>query len=79
MAPRKEVCKECKAEAVRVIQVSLLWCGRRVRRRRCDSCGDIFYTLQEAEVEIPRNQLIWAGGGVIGLHGPAEYRQKEKV
>jgi hypothetical protein len=83
MATRKEVCEKCGERSVRIVQTDLLFDGSRVRRRRCDSCDRIFYTLQQPELRISKSSLLWGEGSgkgrIVGLSQQPESRQKEKV
>jgi transcription elongation factor Elf1 len=73
-------CPRCTHKKTTVQQTDRLDDGMRVRRRKCDSCGHLWYTEQPPEQQIvDTTRLVWCGGMIVGLRPPAESTKNEKM
>lgn len=71
---------KCCSLDVIIVQTTTLAGGVRVRRRRCESCGQGWYTAQQLEERIEPWRLVWAErGGPIALRPLPESPENQKI
>jgi len=69
----------CNSLGVTVVETYIVSCGSRIRRRRCECCGQLWYTAQPPEQQIETWRLIWGKRRAIALLSPAESTENGKV
>lgn len=55
-------CPECNSSRLEVVSTNSATDGRVVRRRHCLICSHRFYTIQQLEVLLPKEQFKWVDG-----------------
>ncbi len=72
MNPASYCCPQCQGSQLKVLLTQVIEGGVRVRRRKCESCGHRWYTVQEQEQYIPSWRVGYiAKGRKLFLHEPA--------
>jgi transcriptional regulator NrdR family protein len=62
-----------------IIETRMTACGSRARRRRCEGCGHLWYTVQPPEEQVESWRLIWTKKGPVTLEPPPESPEKGKI
>jgi len=62
-----------------IVETRTTACGSRARRRRCEGCGHLWYTMQAPEEHVENWRLIWTKKGPVTFLPPAESLEKEKI
>ena len=62
---------DCRSLDVIVVETRYMVCGSRVRRRRCECCGERWHTVQPPEQQIETWRLSWPRRGPVALLPPA--------
>ena len=65
-------CPECASNSARVVLTKKTKEAQIVRRRRCDSCGHRWYTLQYPEINISEEEVYWENCGSSCVYIPQQ-------
>jgi hypothetical protein len=70
---------DCRSLNTTVVETYVMPCGNRIRRRRCECCGELWYTAQPPEQQIDKWRLIWGERRAVGLRPLPESTENKKV
>ncbi len=60
--PTKCSCPNCRSKITRVVLTNENEDGVTARKRKCPECGHVFFTAQEPEYLVRKEQITWVKG-----------------